>query len=351
MSEKTREKIMRELAAPFGPDEVKAKPAVVSGNRALALFYIDARLVMDRLDDVLGIGNWQAKYRAAEEGVVCSLSIKIGGEWIVHEDFGGFSEQPDEGDKHKAAFSDALKRAAVHLGIGRYLYRLPQLWADYDPQKRQFKTRPTLPAQAVANAVHKQPAPEEQAAQPSGEKQPEKQAEKPQQAAQKQQQPSGQKAAQVSPMQALMNEHGADVARKRLLAGLRQFGIPPEVALTEATASDINDLDEPRLTRLREKYEHLKAGTMTKEQAFPTLIAAKGKTKKGKPADPAQIARLEELRLEMCLGVGFVAAELRRYGVQEAGQLTEAQAAELVGQWEDMSRQMADEAASIEVPC
>ena len=64
-------------------------------------------------------------------------------------DVGSPSEQPDDGDKLKAAFSDALKRAAIKLGIGRYLYRLPRQWVDYDPQARQFKNMPTLPAWAL----------------------------------------------------------------------------------------------------------------------------------------------------------------------------------------------------------
>ncbi|MGH7226293.1 MAG: Rad52/Rad22 family DNA repair protein, partial [Gemmataceae bacterium] len=43
----------------------------------------------------------------------------------------------------------ALKRAAVKFGIGRYLYRLPSQWVDYDPQKRQFARTPTLPPSAL----------------------------------------------------------------------------------------------------------------------------------------------------------------------------------------------------------
>ena len=64
-------------------------------------------------------------------------------------DVGGPSEQPDEGNRRKAAFSDALKRAAVKFGIGRYLYRLPSQWVDYDPQKRQFVRTPKLPPSAL----------------------------------------------------------------------------------------------------------------------------------------------------------------------------------------------------------
>ena len=64
-------------------------------------------------------------------------------------DVGSQSEQPDGGDRTKAAFSDALKRAAVKFGIGRYLYRLPAQWVDYDSHKREFVKPPTLPAAAV----------------------------------------------------------------------------------------------------------------------------------------------------------------------------------------------------------
>lgn len=145
MQEMKRDEILAALAAPFPESAVKWKPTNVSGNRALALAFIDARAVMDRLDAVLGLGHWSATYREAMGGVICALSVRIEGEWIIHEDFGGLSAQPDAGDKHKAAFSAALKRAAVHLGIGRYLYRLPRQWADYDPQKRCFTKQPVVP--------------------------------------------------------------------------------------------------------------------------------------------------------------------------------------------------------------
>src|SRR5207249_11297034 len=70
-------------------------------------------------------------------------------EWSTKMDGGGQSEQPDEGDRRKAAFSDALKRAAVKFGIGRYLYRLPALWVDYDPAKKQLRSTPQLPPSAI----------------------------------------------------------------------------------------------------------------------------------------------------------------------------------------------------------
>jgi hypothetical protein len=141
--------LTRALAAPFAPSEVRFKPAVVSGNRALALAYVDARVIQDRLDEVLGVEGWQDEYQCLPDGsVVCRLRLRLGDDWVTKEDVGGPSEQPDGGDRMKAAFSDALKRAAVKFGIGRYLYRLPAQWFDYDPQRRQFVRPPTLPGWA-----------------------------------------------------------------------------------------------------------------------------------------------------------------------------------------------------------
>ena len=141
------------LAAPFDPSEVKAKPQMVKGNRALALFYVDNRVIMDRLDDVVGLENWKDEYvlLADNTSVMCKLSVRAdkASEWITKSDVAGPSEQPDGSDRMKAAFSDAMKRAAVKFGIGRYLYRLPQQWCDYDPTKRQFTNPPRLPDWAV----------------------------------------------------------------------------------------------------------------------------------------------------------------------------------------------------------
>ncbi len=155
-------RITKDFLREFDPKEVKIKPAKVSGNRALALRYIDARLVMGRLDEVVGFHNWQDAYTLLPTGEVeCRLSVRIGGEWITKTDVGGQSEQPDDGDKMKSAYSDALKRAAVKFGIGRYLYRLPQEWMDYDPVAKRIippKDPNQLPAGARKIEVKPQPA-------------------------------------------------------------------------------------------------------------------------------------------------------------------------------------------------
>lgn len=154
--------IVQALAAPFDPEEVRWKPQTVTGNRALVVAFVDARVIQDRLDEVVGAHNWQDRYHCLPDGaVVCRLQIRLGEEWITKHDVGGQSEQPDEGDRRKAAFSDALKRAAVKFGIGRYLYRLKPQWVDYDPQRKQIVGTPRLVLATTPRA--EKPAPEKPA--------------------------------------------------------------------------------------------------------------------------------------------------------------------------------------------
>lgn len=154
--------LFEQLTEPFSTTEIKWKPQVMRGNRALAVAYVDARAVEDRLDHVFGVDGWQDAYHLLPNAsVVCKLRVKIGNEWIEKSDVGGQSDQPDESDRTKSAFSDALKRAAVKLGIGRYLYRLPQQWVNFDPNTRQILQTPQLPEWAQAKEKNDPVAPTE----------------------------------------------------------------------------------------------------------------------------------------------------------------------------------------------
>lgn len=149
--------IGEQLAAPFRPEDVQFKPGAVSGNRALALAFVDARTVQDRLDAVLGIDGWQDDYQCLPDGgVICRLKIKIDGEWITKVDVGGQAEKMDGGDRIKSSFSDALKRVAVKFGVGRYLYSLPGQWVEYDPKYKKIVKPPQLPAWALPKVEQKQ---------------------------------------------------------------------------------------------------------------------------------------------------------------------------------------------------
>jgi hypothetical protein len=128
------------LAMPFDPRDIKWRPGSVSQAKGtgLALAYIDARMIMERLDEVLGPENWSDDYKPAGSAVICKLSIRIktehGFEWISKSD--GAGQTQVEGDK--GGISDALKRAAVKFGIGRYLYYFKAGWYQLDPSNKWF---------------------------------------------------------------------------------------------------------------------------------------------------------------------------------------------------------------------
>mgnify|MGYP000383074897 CR=1 FL=1 len=121
-----------ELAAEFPREavhwRVQGTPYERNGTHsAMALAYIDARDVMDRLDSVCGPAKWQDEYSVTAGGlIVCKLGIQIGDDWVWKSD--GAGETAVEGKK--GGLSDALKRTAVKWGIGRYLYRLDSPWVQ-----------------------------------------------------------------------------------------------------------------------------------------------------------------------------------------------------------------------------
>lgn len=124
------------LSAPFRPEEVSWRVGLTTQDkkRGMALAYIDARNVMDRLDAVCGPAGWQCTYPHAGAKTVCRISLKIGDEWIAREDGAGDTDVEAE----KGALSDAFKRAAVKWGIGRYLYDVDSPWVEMKAAGRSY---------------------------------------------------------------------------------------------------------------------------------------------------------------------------------------------------------------------
>lgn len=130
---------LQHLHAPFPPNEIEWRVGSTKQDKSsgLALAYLTARHVMERLDEVCGVGNWQDRYEFHGKRTVCYLSIRIDGEWVTKADGAGDSEVEAE----KGAISDALKRAAVKWGIGRYLYSLGNTWVDLEPAGRSYRIK------------------------------------------------------------------------------------------------------------------------------------------------------------------------------------------------------------------
>jgi hypothetical protein len=129
--------IFDQLKAEFPRDAIswRAQTVTKDGTKAMALAYIDARDVMQRLDDVVGPGGWQCRYPHANGKTVCEIGLRVNDEWIWKADGAGDTDIEAE----KGALSDAFKRAAVRWGIGRYLYDLASPWVPCESYKRGDK--------------------------------------------------------------------------------------------------------------------------------------------------------------------------------------------------------------------
>lgn len=117
------------LSEPFPPEELQWRVEALSKDqrRALIAAYVNHKAVLDRLNEVAGVQSWHDSYEVLQAAgfyaVKCRLTIME----ITKEDVG-------EGDSLKAAFAEALVRAAAKFGIGRF----QQQWVDYDPTSGKF---------------------------------------------------------------------------------------------------------------------------------------------------------------------------------------------------------------------
>jgi hypothetical protein len=89
------------------------------------LCYVDARYVQDKLDEVVGAGNWGSDFLEIKGNLFCRITITF----MRDDNTIGIVSKMDCGtesnvEKQKGEASDAFKRAAVQFGIGRDLYNL-----------------------------------------------------------------------------------------------------------------------------------------------------------------------------------------------------------------------------------
>lgn len=162
--------IQKQLAQPFAVGELKFFPVALTQDKKKGKVgaYIDARAVMDRLDSVVGVGGWTTAYRCIDPGdkaVECTLRVRYDDEWVEKADVGYPNEAKDANnaakEPWKAAYSDALKRAAVQHGIGRYIYdlQLEQDWLPVD-EWGKFTQQPRIRgATQQADGATRSPSP------------------------------------------------------------------------------------------------------------------------------------------------------------------------------------------------
>ncbi len=129
------EEISRRLRDPFKSTDVDFRVlSRGSGAKSQVAAYIDARAAQDRLDAVVGAGNWSFDWQATvvEGGEVRIAKGTLTIYGVSISDVGEASKSSPS----KGAVSDALKRAAVQFGIARYIYNLPVAYAATDNNGR-----------------------------------------------------------------------------------------------------------------------------------------------------------------------------------------------------------------------
>lgn len=132
--------LFERLAEPFPHDAVSWRVGSTTQDKSkgMALAYIDARDVQERLDLVMGPENWQRHHPHVGGTTTCELGLWIEGRgWVVKTDGAGDTDVEAE----KGSLSDSFKRAAVNWGIGRYLYGLKSPWVELEPAGRSYKIK------------------------------------------------------------------------------------------------------------------------------------------------------------------------------------------------------------------
>lgn len=121
-------------------EDIECKVKQVTKTGALLLLYKTSRTDAKILDDVFGPLNWTVEYKEVKGNLYCGIGIRddVDHDFVYKWDCGIESGQ-DDGNEKKAESSDAFKRAASRLGIGRELYTSPQIWADVSTVEKNGK--------------------------------------------------------------------------------------------------------------------------------------------------------------------------------------------------------------------
>lgn len=178
----THETDLARLRDPFAPTDIewRVQQAGEKNGRpwARVLAYVTNRAIMERLDEVAGPENWQNVFKEGPAGgVICGLSVRVPrpdgtADWVTKWD----GAENSDVEPVKGGLSNAMKRAAVQWGVGRYLYDLEEGWArvhdggrysakgkdgawfKWDPPELPQWATPHPAPNAAPNAVPSQPA-------------------------------------------------------------------------------------------------------------------------------------------------------------------------------------------------
>lgn len=132
---------LSKLSEPLSVNDIDFRvQSINKGGYATILAYKNARVDMQRLDDVVGPLNWKRKHSRNNHNCIVSIYSSDIGEWVSKEDTGVESMSAAE----KGLASDSFKRACFNWGIGRELYDYPLIqvklkFSEYTIQGERVK--------------------------------------------------------------------------------------------------------------------------------------------------------------------------------------------------------------------
>ena len=113
---------LKGLSKPLSIDNIDFRiQSINKGGYATILTYKDARVDMQRLDDVCTPLNWKREHINNNHNCIVSIWNDATKQWVGKEDTGTESMT----EKAKGLASDSFKRACFNWGIGRELYDYP----------------------------------------------------------------------------------------------------------------------------------------------------------------------------------------------------------------------------------
>lgn len=142
--------LLKQLSTPF-PEELEG----TLNKGGMAFRFVSVNEVIARLNEVLGVENWNFEIISCErtleggDNIIAHvrLSAYVNDKLLQRDAYGGAEVKAkknggllDLGNDHKIAVSDALKKAASMIGVGLYLYRSEEALAHeaQDPEVKEL---------------------------------------------------------------------------------------------------------------------------------------------------------------------------------------------------------------------
>jgi hypothetical protein len=145
---------LAKLATPFHPNDLEWRAqragSGAKGPWVMVVPYITNPAIMQRFDDVVGAANWSEEFKAIPtlQGVMCGITLHFAdGRNVTKWDGSGLMGAKDglsAADAEKGTITGAEKRAAMHWGVGRYLYYLDATFAQVVPKGTKGATHQKL---------------------------------------------------------------------------------------------------------------------------------------------------------------------------------------------------------------